>query len=276
MPELPEVETLIRDLRKRRLIGKKIIGAQVFWEKTISEPHAADFIERVRGKKIADLSRRGKYLIFSLSSGETLIIHLRMTGKLDFSSSKTPPKPHEHVILSLDDDSDLRYHDTRKFGRWYLVGDPLEVVGHLGPEPLSEEFSRESFELLLQGRCRQMKALLLDQTFIAGLGNIYVDEALWESQIHPETPANALKRKEIHRLHRAIRNVLEHGIENMGTTLGSSSSNYYSVSGRRGRNADRLNVFRRHDMPCPRCETTIIRFTVAQRGTHICPSCQQL
>jgi formamidopyrimidine-DNA glycosylase len=274
MPELPEVETLIRDLRKRKLIGKKVVGAKVFWDRIISQPHLEDFLERVQGQEILDLSRRGKYLIFTLSCGDSLIIHLRMTGKLNFAPSSSPAAAHEHVILSLDDGNDLRYHDTRKFGRWSLVRDPLEVVGHLGPEPLADDFSKKSFENLIQGRNRQMKALLLDQTFLAGLGNIYVDEALWESQIHPETPANTLSQKEIHLLYHAIRNVLKHGIENMGTTLGSSTTNYYSVNGRRGRNADRLNVFRRHDTPCPRCKTTIIRFTVAQRGTHICPHCQ--
>lgn len=275
MPELPEVETLIRDLRKRKLVGKKILSAQVFWDRTIGRPHVEDFVEKIRGQEILDLWRRGKYLVFSLSGGESLIIHLRMTGKLNFASTETAPEAHEHVILTLDDGNDLRYHDTRKFGKWYLVKDPMEIVGHLGPEPLNEEFSLKVFEDLIQGRSRQMKALLLDQTFLAGLGNIYVDEALWESRIHPETPASALNLEEIHLLHRAIRNVLQHGIENMGTTLGSSTTNYYSVNGRRGRNADRLNVFRRHDLPCPRCETPIVRFTVAQRGTHICPSCQQ-
>lgn len=276
MPELPEVETIARDLKAANLVGRRIKAAHVRWARTIATPDPAAFVARVRGARINDVGRRAKYLVLPLDTGDTLLIHLRMTGRLALPSSHTPPDPHEHLILTLDDGRDLRFHDTRKFGRWYLVDAPSQVLGNLGPEPLSEAFTPEWLYTALQAHRRQLKPLLLDQRFIAGLGNIYVDEALWHAQLHPQRPSHTLSRAESDALHAAIRTVLMRGIANMGTTLGTGEANFYSVGRRRGRNQDALAVFRRTGEPCPRCGTPIVRLVVAQRGTHICPSCQRL
>lgn len=274
MPELPEVETVARDLKAANLVGRRIEAVQVRWPRTIATPDAATFAARLRGARIRDVGRRAKYLVLPLDTGETLLIHLRMTGRLALPPSHAPLDPHEHIILTLDDGRDMRYHDTRKFGRWYLVADPAQVLGDLGPEPLSEAFTPDWFYNALHARRRQLKPLLLDQRFLAGLGNIYVDEALWHAHLHPQRLSHTLTRAESAALHAAIQAVLRRAIANMGTTLGTGEANFYSVGRRRGRNQDALAVFRRTGEPCPRCGTPIVRLVVAQRGTHICPTCQ--
>jgi len=177
-------------------------------------------------------------------------------------------------VLQLDQANELRFHDTRKFGRLFLTQTPETVLAKIGPEPLEKSFTRKRLRHLLQGKRRQMKPLLLDQTFIAGLGNIYVDEALWSARIHPLRVSSSLTENEISALHKAIRLVLRRGLKNMGTSLGTGKGNFYSVAGRKGRNADELKVFRRNGEACPRCQALIERLNVAQRGTHICPVCQ--
>ncbi len=274
MPELPEVETVARDLKAASLVGRRIEAVHVRWPRIIATPAPAVFVERLRGTRIRDVGRRAKYLVLPLDTGDTLLIHLRMTGRLALPPSEHPLDPHEHLILTLDDGRDVRYHDTRKFGRWYLVDDPAQVLGDLGPEPLSEAFTPTWFYNALHARRRQLKPLLLDQRFIAGLGNIYVDEALWHARLHPQRLSQTLSRTESDALHTAIRTVLERAIVNMGTTLGTGEANFYSVGRRRGRNQDALAVFRRTGELCPRCGTPIVRLVVAQRGTHICPACQ--
>jgi formamidopyrimidine-DNA glycosylase len=168
----------------------------------------------------------------------------------------------------------LRYYDPRKFGRFYLVENTADVIGHLGPEPLSRQFTAAALGLRLAARNRHLKPLLLDQGFLAGLGNIYADEALWHAGLHPLTRSSALNEKQVRRLHRAIRRVLRKGLANFGTTLGRGAANYYSLERGAGGNEEKLKVFRRQGLPCPRCRTTIQRLVVAQRGTHICPACQ--
>ena len=182
---------------------------------------------------------------------------------------------HDHVSLHLTDGRELIFNDTRKFGRFRLTQPGDDPFAALGPEPLEADFTPTLFKQRLKGKTRQIKPLLLDQTTVAGLGNIYVDEALWQARIHPERRADTLTAAEIRRLHAAIRTVLQRAIDNAGTTLGSGEANFYSVAGRRGRNADALKVFRRDGMPCPRCGTVIDRIVVAQRGTHFCPRCQK-
>ena len=201
-------------------------------------------------------------------------MHLRMSGRLHLTSGESARKKHEHVILSFRSGKQLRFHDTRKFGRIYLTSDADKILGRLGPEPLADGFTRKILAQRLRPRRRQLKPLLLDQTFIAGLGNIYVDEALWESQIHPCRIAASLNDDEIRALHRAIRRVLKRGLKNLGTSLGTGKANFYSIARHQGRNRDELKVFRRTGRPCPRCRTTIQRLIVGQRSTHICPKCQ--
>ncbi|MBI2440421.1 MAG: DNA-formamidopyrimidine glycosylase [Lentisphaerae bacterium] len=273
MPELPEVETVVRELRALGLVGRVIRNARVFWRPMIAPLSPGAFAAQLKGRRIQTLSRRGKYIVLTLSGGGTLLIHLRMTGQLSISP-RARRQPHEHVLLRLDDGCALRYRDTRKFGRWLLTAKPEVILGRLGPEPLSPHFNSKAFSAKLRGKRRQLKPLLLDQTFLAGLGNIYADEALWLSRLHPKRPAHTLSAAEARRLYQAICRTLRHGIKNMGTTLGRGRSNFRRPIGARGRNQEGLKVFRRTGLACLRCGGKIRRIVVSQRATHICPTCQ--
>jgi len=275
MPELPEVQTIVNDLNAADLIGISISSARVFWARTIAVPGSRSFCRQIKGRKFTAIRRRGKYLVFDIDDGHTLLLHLRMSGRLHLVAADTPRIKHEHVILGFTDGRQLRFHDPRKFGRLSLVKDPEPILDRLGPEPLAPGFTAKTLGQLLKNRRRILKPLLLDQTFIAGLGNIYVDEALWEAKLHPCRLASSLSTPEIRALRLAIPRVLKRGLKNLGTSLGSGEANFYSVANRRGRNKDQLNVFRRTDRPCPRCKQSIERLIVGQRSTHICPSCQK-
>ena len=276
MPELPEVQTIFNDLNAANLIGISISSAKVFWSRTIAEPAQKVFCQRIRGQKFTSIRRRGKFLVFELKDGYALLLHLRMSGRLHLVSEKVPRSKHEHVILSFDDGRQLRFHDPRKFGRLHLLKDPERILDRLGPEPLEPGFTAKVLAKSLSPRKRLLKPLLLDQAFIAGLGNIYVDEALWEAKLHPCRSAATLAPTEIKALHRAIPKVLKRGLKNLGTSLGTGETNFYSVAKHRGRNKDRLKVFRRTELPCPRCKAAIERIIVGQRSTHICKKCQRI
>jgi formamidopyrimidine-DNA glycosylase len=269
MPELPEVETIVLELNQSQLAGKKILKAEVFWDRTIASPAVAEFLQTIQKQSILKITRQGKYIILHLPKGY-LLIHLRMTGKFLF----TLPSHHERVRFYLDDGRILYYVDQRKFGRISLVK-TLDKLKDIGVDPFSKAYTLNALKSLLSSHARQMKPFLLDQKYISGLGNIYVDEALWESKINPQRLTNSLSDYEIKALYTAILNVLEKGIKNLGTSLGTHRANYFSVSGRKGGNQYKLNVFRRDKEPCPRCGHTIIKLRVAQRGTHICPFCQK-
>lgn len=275
MPELPEVQTIINDLIHADLPGSTVRNGEVFWNKTIADMNPQEFTAKIAGQIITDIRRRAKYIILEFESGLQLLIHLRMSGKLYLAPASVQRKKHEHVILHLSNDNDLRFYDTRKFGRMYLTENPAAILGKLGQEPLSNTFTVKQFFKMLQSRNRRLKPLLLDQQFIAGLGNIYTDEALWEARLHPQTVASTLSFKKAANLHRAIRNVLQQGIANRGTSLGTGKSNYAS-HGRYGNNAKNLKVFHRSGLPCPRCGAKIQRIVVGQRSTHVCPQCQTL
>lgn len=274
MPELPEVETIVRELNKSSLIGKTIISADVFWNRTIASPSLKDFCSLIAGQIIQTISRRGKYIVFTFNKS-VLLIHLRMTGKLSFSLKPKKLSSHERVRLKLDDRRYLHYEDQRKFGKWYLLNDPKIKFDLLGVEPLSKEFTLDLFNIMLGKSSQSIKAFLLNQSHIVGIGNIYADEALWEAKIHPMQKSNSLTLQEITNLHKAIKLVLNLGIANQGTSLGSNMANYFSVSRRRGNNQMQLKVFRQEGLLCPRCQTTIIKIVLAQRGTHLCPHCQK-
>lgn len=269
MPELPEVETIARGLRKP-LVGREFTGIRVGWKNLIARPAVKEFKRRIVGQKILAVKRRGKYLVFALSGGGSLIIHLRMTGQLLIKNSGDELDRHDHLIFELDDGRELRFNEMRKLGRVYLVDDEDEILGSLGPEPLDDDFAPADFAALLFGRRGMIKPLLLNQRFMAGIGNIYADEALFTARIHPERRADTLTSEEIERLYSAIRQVLRQGIENSGTTL----STYRDAEGREGRNQEYLEVSRRAGQPCPRCGTPIERTVVGGRGTHFCPKCQ--
>ena len=274
MPELPEVQTVVDNLNALGIAGCTITKASVYWSKTVSGMTPAEFRRQIKGLIIHEFSRRGKYIVVHLSRGWILLIHLRMTGRLRWVVKRTRRGKHEHVILQLDQANELRFHDTRKFGRLTLTQTAQTILDTIGPEPLERSFTRQRLLNMLQGKKRQVKPLLLDQAFIAGMGNIYVDEALWEAHIHPQRISSSLAEKEIAALHKAIRLVLRRGLNNMGTSLGTGEGNFYSVAGRKGRNADELKVFRRTGEACPRCGAAIQRVIVAQRSSHICPACQ--
>ncbi|MGH2368308.1 MAG: Fpg/Nei family DNA glycosylase, partial [Chloroflexota bacterium] len=203
MPELPEVETIRADLA-RDVVGRRFTGAEALWAGSIDRPAAAAFPQALAGHTIESLDRRGKYLIFRLDRGAALVVHLRMTGRLRWREGGAPLERHLRVVLFLDDGHELHVEDQRKFGRLYFVPDEaglLDVLAKVGPEPLVEEFTREALEDLLQGRRASLKPLLMDQRFLAGLGNIYVDEALYRAQLHPLRKSDTLTQEEITRLH---------------------------------------------------------------------------
>ncbi len=279
MPELPEVETIVRGLRGP-LVGRKFTGVRVGWENLVATPSVEEFVRGLVGQRILSVKRRGKYLAFALSGGGSLIVHLRMTGRLLIKNCGDELDKHDHLIFELDDGrqlpcscttGQLRFNNVRKLGRVYLVDDEDEIVGKLGPEPLDDDFTPTDFAALLSGRQSKVKPLLLNQRFIAGIGNIYADEALFAARIHPERKADTLTASEIERLYHAIRRVLAQGIRNRGTTF----SDYRDAEGREGGNQEHLRVFRRTGQPCPRCGTTIERTVVGGRGTYFCSRCQK-
>lgn len=274
MPELPEVETITCDLIDAGLVGIRIKEAKVFWERTLAVPKVSDFIHSMAGVTVENIYRRGKYIVFSLSNGRFMLIHLRMSGRLMITSSVESHGKHQHVTLRCQNGLDLRFHDPRKFGRFYWVKDVDEILGRLGPEPLDHRFKWTQLKQILKSRKRMIKPLLLDQRMIAGMGNIYTDEALWEACIHPVTPSNVLADQQIKGLFKAIRRVLRRGLRNRGTALGQGTANFSPIGPNKGRNQHHLKVFRKHKTPCPRCREMIIRLIVGQRSTHICPVCQ--
>ncbi len=273
MPELPEVQTVVDDLGRAGLAGLRFGACRVHWPRTVSPLGPGEFERTLRGRVIGGIFRRGKYIVIRLDRG-ALLIHLRMSGRLRLLPGPEPASAHTRLTFALSDGRALHFDDPRKFGRAVLTPDPDAHLQPLGPEPLDPRFTARDLAARIRHRRRPLKPLLLDQTVLAGLGNIYVDEALFEARLHPCRRADTLTEADVETLHAAIRQVLRRAIANQGTTLGRGAVNFYSVSGRRGRNADGLHVFRRHGLPCPRCGTMLERFTLGGRGTHVCPVCQ--
>lgn len=270
MPELPEVETIKNDLRPL-LVGRTIVEASVGWQGCVDRPSVEEFGEQIAGRRIERVGRRGKFISLTLSGGKTLLVHLRMTGKLLICEATAPWEPHTRLALRLDDGQEVRFVNVRKFGRVYLVADPEEVLGDLGPDPLDSTFGPERLWSLFRGRRRMIKPLLLDQRFIAGLGNIYADEALFRARLDPRRKADTLSAAELTRLHRAIRGVLVQGIADGGT----SRSDYVRPNGAEGRHQEHLLAYGRAGELCLRCGTPIERIVVSGRGTFVCPRCQE-
>jgi formamidopyrimidine-DNA glycosylase len=270
MPELPEVETIAKILRQggpksSPVIGKKIRGAHLLWNRTLATPSPSEFQTHVLGQKIEGVNRRGKFLLLPLSA-DTLLIHLGMSGDLLVEPVFAPPDSHHRLMLDLEGERRLSFNDTRKFGRVWLTSDPASVLGHLGPEPLSKSFTAEDLFHRLHTRRRQLKPLLLDQRFLAGLGNIYTDEALHLAKLHPLTISNKLNHNQAERLWNSIRHVLKEGIRHNGASID------WVFKG--GEHQLFFRVYQRTDKPCPECETPVRRIEVGQRGTHFCPTCQ--
>lgn len=270
MPELPEVETIARALRRGQngrptLVGMAIEEVELHWPRHVAEPSPDAFRNEVEGERIQDVGRRGKFLVLPLKEG-TLLVHLRMTGDLSMVPAEQERGPYDHTVFQLEDDWELRFSDARKFGKLYWVEDPETIFADLGPEPLSDDFTQAVLETRLERRSRAMKPLLLEQSFIAGVGNIYADEALHRAGIHPLCPADLLDSDDIEALWRAIRESLQAGIDDQGTSLD------WVYQG--GQYQERLRVYGQEDEPCPVCGTPIRKIVVSQRGTHFCPTCQ--
>lgn len=274
MPELPEVETVRKGLEKL-VVGKTIKEVTVLWPRIIETPEVDVFAQQLIGQTIENMERRGKFLIFKLTNYD-LISHLRMEGKYETHDPQNDRNKHTHVIFTFTDETELRYLDVRKFGRMTLVeknqAGLYKGILALGPEPVPSQFKLSEFRTGLKKHHKAIKPLLLDQRLVTGLGNIYVDEALWESKVHPEQPADTLKAKEIERLYHAIIDVLGRAVEAGGTTIRS----YLNALGEAGTFQISLNVYGQTEKPCSRCGTPIKKIKVAQRGTHFCPKCQTL
>jgi formamidopyrimidine-DNA glycosylase len=270
MPELPEVETVAGDLR-RRLVGLTVTGATVTWQRTIARPSAEEFEQQIVGRRVLSVGRRAKYIVIELDRG-CLLVHLMMSGRLHLVPAGAPPHDHLRVTLNFDSGLEMRFQDTRKFGRIYLVDELQEVTAGLGPEPLDELFTVDDFRRRLARRKGRLKSLLLNQRFLAGLGNIYADEALFAARLHPLRRADSLTGAEQVRLYEAIRAVLGDAVQGRGTTL--SDGGYTDASGQAGTYQARLAVYGRRGDACLRCQAPIERSVVGGRSTHYCPNCQ--
>jgi formamidopyrimidine-DNA glycosylase len=273
MPELPEVETIARTLReggqgREPVVGRVLAGARLLWPRTLAEPAPELFFARLPGQRVEAVGRRGKFLILQLSE-DALLVHLRMSGDIrtDPAPADGPLAPHDRLALDFADGGRLAFNDARKFGRAWLTPDARNVVGGLGPEPLEEAFTPTLLHQMLRASRRQIKPLLLDQTFVAGLGNIYTDESLHRAGIHPLRLSDTVSEAEAARLWEAIRAVLAEGIRRNGASI--------DWVYRGGEFQNTFAVYQQAGKPCPTCGAPVERITVGQRGTHFCPNCQQ-
>ena len=275
MPELPEVETVKRGLNQL-VKGATIQKVDVLYAKMIQNVTATDFKRRLRERKIIRIDRRGKYLLFRLSHQLTLVSHLRMEGKYMVHRTGDPIDKHDYVIFHLTDGRELRYNDTRKFGRMWLIknGEEKTVsgLGTLGPEPTASDLTFAYLKKIMNKSRGQIKPFLLNQSHIAGLGNIYTDEVLWMSKIHPKQKTNLISDAKIKRLRYNIIYEIQAAIKGHGTTVFT----YRNAFGRSGSFQNHLHVYHREGKPCDRCGTPIKKIKVAQRGTHFCPHCQRI
>ncbi|MCI9586201.1 MAG: DNA-formamidopyrimidine glycosylase [Bacilli bacterium] len=269
MPELPEVET-VKNTLKKQILNKKIILSNIYWDNIIASPEVDEFKKQIKNQKINNILRRGKWLMFELDD-YFLLSHLRMEGKYFIRNKGDERNKHEHVIFLFDDNTELRYHDTRKFGKMYLIKKEevydVKPLKNLGKEPwdktLTKEYLREKLNI------KPIKTLLLDQSIIVGIGNIYVDEVLFQSKLHPETPGDTLKDEDLENIIKYTRLTLEKAIELGGTTVKS----YTSSEGVHGRFQNELLVHTKE--MCPNCNTKITKKTVGGRGTYFCKKCQK-
>jgi formamidopyrimidine-DNA glycosylase len=282
LPELPEVETIVRRLRQP-LIGRTITKVTYDWPRTIGRPAPKEFRRRVPGLTFRSIDRRAKYLVFTVGQDGILsrqvanpsaplkaglayiLIHLKMSGRLNIVLNAEPISKHDRVIFDLDNGKQLRFNDVRKFGRVYLVADPAEITGRHGPEPLDSTFTLKKFREMVRSRSGAIKPLLLNQNFLAGVGNIYADESLWSARIHPLRKVDSLKEAEVAALYRSIRKILKRAIDDQGTDAGDGVIEMGDYEPR---------VYGREGQACKRCGHIIHKMWVGQRGTHYCPHCQ--
>jgi formamidopyrimidine-DNA glycosylase len=273
VPELPEVETVRRRLAPV-LEGRSFEQVEIS-DVRLTRPHdPVEVARELEGERVAQVDRRGKYLIVRFESGRALLIHLRMTGSLSHAArGKLQDDPHRRAVVTLDDGSDVAYRDVRRFGTWLLL-EPAEVDTYIdtkvGREPLDDAYKARHLAERLEKRRAPIKAALLDQRTVAGVGNIYADEALWRAKVHPLTPALALTPDEVKAVHKGVRASLQAGVRRQGSTL----RDYQLPDGSSGRAQERFKVYGRVGLPCERCGTPIDKIRVAGRGTWYCPTCQ--
>lgn len=272
MPELPEVETIRRDLTPL-LCGRAVTRVAIHpGSERLAVTHSPRELEReLAGRRVEAIGRHGKYLLLHLDDGRTWVVHLRMTGSLVHTTAEAEPHRFERARIDLDDGTSLRFNDLRKFGTWHLVEESDDAMPASGPDALSEAFTSAWLRERLKGRIAPVKALLLDQRVAAGVGNIYADEALWIAKVHPSTPAGLLGAAKVRALHAAVLQTLHDSLGDRG----SSFSDYRDGLGGEGLHHVRVHVFRREGQPCERCGTAIVKTRVAGRGTHLCPRCQR-
>lgn len=274
MPELPEVETIRRSLKKK-ICDCQINHVEVLLKKIIRRPDVESFISLLEGQKITGVGRRGKYLLIKIGNFQVLAVHLRMTGRLVFTTPDIPWDQHTHVVFQLDNGGELRFHDVRKFGTMDLLT-PEEMKGFpplcsLGPDALDPELTEDAFKKRLKGRRGQIKNLLLNQSFVAGIGNIYANEILWKAGIHPERLADSLSSREQKRFYHAMQAVLTLAIEHHGTTL----RDYVDGEGNPGGFQNLLAVHGKEGEPCPCCGKPVVRAKLGGRSAYYCSACQK-
>jgi formamidopyrimidine-DNA glycosylase len=282
MPELPEVETVARDLRPS-LVGATIVGARCSWARTLRTHDPLTFGEAVAGRQVLAVGRRAKQLVIDLSGEAALTVHLKMTGQLFVVPAVAPEDPYLRLVLELADGREVRFRDIRKFGRVGLYGrDPgtgelitevggAAVFAAVGPEPLDDGYTLRVFRSRIRRRTGRLKSLLLDQSFVAGVGNIYADEALWRSRLHPLRTVGTLRAADERRLHEQIRAVLGEAVERRGSSIDD-----YTAPDGDGSMQERLDVYQRTGEPCRRCGRPVKRIVVGARSTHFCSWCQRL
>jgi len=274
MPELAEVETIVRALVSGGRGGDSVMGCTIkeaflYWERSLATPNSAEFAQNLAGQKIVSIHRRGKFLVFELST-TLLIVHLRMSGDLrvekKWDGAAPALLPHDRMALVFTNGSAMVFNDPRKFGRVWLTASAGEVLNGLGPEPFDESLTGSRFYQMLHERKRQLKPLLMDQHFLAGLGNIYTDESLFQAGLHPLTLSDTISLEQAEKLLGSIRSVLEEGIRRNGASI--------DWAYRGGDFQNNFKVYQRNGKSCINCGTLIQRTTIGQRGTHFCPHCQ--
>jgi formamidopyrimidine-DNA glycosylase len=268
MPELPEVETIKNEIAPYT-VGRKIASVDILWDGMVKQPSPADFKKLITGRVIKDLTRRGKYLFFHLDKNGILMMHMKMTGSLLVNPENSR---FTRAVLHMEGGTQIHFADARKFGKMWLEKDTDAVFSKLGPEPLDKDFTVKTLTDIFHGRSAPVKAVILDQALVSGIGNMYADEALWDSRLHPARPASSLTPAEVKRLHASIIKVLKKGI----AAKGASVRDYTRPSGEPGHAHDEFIVAHGAGQNCPACHSPIQRIVVRGRGTYLCPKCQKL
>ncbi len=274
MPELPEVQTTIDGLIKEKIIGNPILDTEIDHQNMIFPFSIEEFKKIVIGKSIKKIFRKGKYIFFELENNWSLIIHLRMSGKF-VKGDSFPLEKHEHAVFKFSNGNILKFHDPRKFGKITLTKEVDKTLARIGIDALDPAFSYDWLKARITAKKKPLKALLLDQSFISGIGNIYADEILFDSKLHPMMQANNLKIEKIKDLYESIKKILSDAVVHRGTSLGEGLSNFKSFHDL-GTHQNYLAVYGRANEPCKRCGEKIFKQVVCQRGTYTCPNCQVL